>query len=182
MCRFIRPVSLAFSVIALTFVMPFLSNAQSPNDSKDVTALLSEVKKEASQLLHDADELKAFTRSKLTWSSHSAQVMAMKEHVNDSGKLLTRLNDTKSTASAWQLQAIDRITPILRELASSLEATITHLNTNPSRFHSKPYVEYVAANYDHASSLAALVSDYVEYGESKARSEQLASRLSTPGS
>jgi hypothetical protein len=40
----------------------------------------------------------------------------------------------------------------------------------------------VAANYDLASNLAELVSDYVEYGKSKAKSAELAERLEVPGS
>jgi hypothetical protein len=40
--------------------------------------------------------------------------------------------------------------------------------------HSTHYKEYVQANHDQASTLAALVSDFVEYGKTKNKMEELA--------
>jgi len=37
--------------------------------------------------------------------------------LNAAGRQLTRLNENRALASPWQEQAIDEITPLLRELA-----------------------------------------------------------------
>jgi hypothetical protein len=68
----------------------------------------------------------------------------------------------------------------LKELASNVTSTIEHLNQKPKLLQTGPYVDYAAANDEMASHLAELVSDYVEYGKSKAKSEELATKLETP--
>lgn len=147
---------------------------------QEVSAILAEVKTEAIQLRRDADELKSFTHSTLTWQSHAVKVEEIKRHVNNAGKSFSKLDSTRAEASPSQQQAIDRINPLLKELASNVTSTIEHLNQKPQLLQTGPYVEYAAANYELASNLAELVSDYVEYGKSKARSEELATNLETP--
>jgi len=178
---FVRRSGSILPLVVFAFSTATVCAAQASRDSKEVSALLSDVKTEAVQLRHDADEMKAFTHSTLTWESHARKVEEIKEHVNSAGKLLTKLDNAKKDASPWQQQAIDRITPLLKELASSVTATIDHLSQKPKLLHTAPYADYVAANYDLASNLAELISDYVDYGKAKARSEELAAKLEVPG-
>lgn len=178
--KLFRLSSLALSLLVVAFATPAVGRAQTSKDSKDISGLLSEVKTEAVQLRHDADELKSFTHAKLSWERHVAKVEEIKRHVNNAGELLAKLGNAKGKASPWQQQAIDRITPMLRELASNTTATIEQLNQKPKLFQTGPYADHADANYEVASSLAELISDYVDYGKSKAKSEELASKLEVP--
>jgi hypothetical protein len=173
--------ALVIGALALTLI-PVICSAQASKDSKEVSELLSDIKSEAVQLKHDAAELQSFTKSKLSWESHTTKVLEIKDHVNNSGSLLRKLDTARGSASPWQQQAIDEITPLLKELAAGVTSTIEHLNQKPALLHTGPYAEYLSANYEHARSLAELISDYVEYGASKAKSEELASKLDVKGS
>lgn len=176
----------SMSILALLSVL-FLSAAPAvfaspqPSDSQEVTKLLADAKSEAVQLKNDAEDMKSFTRSKLSWQSHAAKIEQIKQHVNTAGKLLADLHNSKSSASAWQGQAIDRITPILQELAASVSSTIEHLNKNQNRIHTPPYTDYVASTADLATDLSGLITDYVAYGEAKNKSEELEQKLEVPG-
>lgn len=149
-------------------------------DSSEVSGLFSEAKTEAVQLKHDAEELKSFTRSNLHWQTHAAKVNEIKQHVNKSGELLAKMMNARSTASPWQQQTIDRIEPMLKDLAATVESTIDHLNKRPQQLQTAPYREYVDTQTDLATNLAEVISDYVEYGKSKAKSEELAEKLEVP--
>ena len=105
----------------------------------------------------------------------------IKRHVNNADKSLSKLDSARTDASPWQQQAIDRINPLLKELASNVTSTIEHLNLKPRLLQTAPYMDYAAANYEMASNLAELVSDYVEYGKSKAKAEELAAKLEVLG-
>ncbi len=179
--KLVSQFSLGLSLVALAFATSTVYGAQTSKDSKEVSSILSDVKTEAIQLRHDADELKAFTHSTLSWESHAAKVDEIKRHVNNAGQSLSKLDSARGSASPWQQQAIDRISPLLKELASNVESTIEHLNQKPKLLRTGPYADYAAANYDLSSNLAELISDYVEYGKSKARSEELAAKLEVPG-
>jgi DNA repair exonuclease SbcCD ATPase subunit len=174
--------TLALLSVLLLSAAPTVFASPRPNDSEEVTKLMSEVKSEAVQLKDDAEDMKSFTRSKqLSWESHAAKIEQIKQHVNKSGELLSKLQDAKASASAWQKQAIDEITPLLRELAANVSSTIEHLNKNRNRIHTPPYTDYVASTADLATDLSGLISDYVGYGEAKNKSEELGQRLEVPG-
>jgi hypothetical protein len=79
----------------------------------------------------------------------------IKDHINQAGGLVIELAARRTKASAWQQAAIDRVTPLLRELASNTEATIEHLDKNQSRLHRPELQEYAKANYELATRLAA---------------------------
>ncbi len=147
----------------------------------EVSGLFSEAKSEAVQLKHDAEELKSYTRSKLHWSTHSAKVNEIKEHVNKSGELLAKMQNARATASPWQQQTIDRIDPMLRDIAATVTATINHLGQQPIKLQTAPYKEYVDANAELTADLAEVISDYVDYGKAKNKSEELADKLEVPG-
>ncbi|HMD99423.1 MAG TPA: hypothetical protein VKM93_19110 [Terriglobia bacterium] len=150
----------------------------SVGDSEQVSKLFSEAKTEADGLVRDAELLDVFTRSVLSWDSHATQISLIREHVNKAGQILTSLNEVRHTGSPWQQQAIDQITPLLKELASNTQSAIEHLNEKRDdiRFRAGQYQDYAVANYNLASELAALISHYVDYERNKAEFARLGER------
>ena len=97
----------------------------------DVTALFQEARTTATQLNRDAVTMESFTRSNLNWKSHSAQIARIKDHINKAGSILTEMQAARGDAKPWHQDAIDGITPMLKQLASNTESIINHLNENP---------------------------------------------------
>lgn len=178
--KLVSRVTLGLFLGALSLAASTVCGAQTSKDFKEVSSILAELKTEAIQLRDDADQLKLFTHSTLAWETHMSKVAQIKDHVNNAGKSLSKLDSARENASPWQQQAIDHISPLLKELAANVTSTIEHLNQKPLLLQTERYVDYVAANCELASNLAELVSDYVDYGRSKARSEELATKLETP--
>lgn len=144
--------------------------------------LLSDAKEEAHAIRSDATDLEAFTRPKgLSWVSQAGKVEMIKEHVNALGQLLGRLGEAAGSAEPWQRGAIERITPLLKELADNTEATIRHLNENRSNIYSTQLREYAEANYELASGLSGLIDSFVKYGEAKDTFERLTKQLKAGG-
>ena len=173
------------SMLALVLAMvvaipPAPLAAQASTDSAEVSAFLAEAKREAVQLRSDTEEMQTFTRSNLNWRTFATKITKIKRHVNNLGATIGKLNNTRGEGSAWQQQAIDRIDPLLKELVSSVQATISQLNEHQGRVHSVHYKEYVKANHEQASNLAALVSDFVEYGKTKNKMEEIAKNPEVP--
>jgi hypothetical protein len=183
MCKrkVVSQLSLGLLLAALAFAMSAVCGAQTSKDSNQFSAILADIKTEALQLRHDAEDLKTFTHnSHLTWESHAQKVTEIKDHVNEAGKLLAKLDSARGSASLWQQEAFDHIVPMMKELASSVEATIEHFDQRPGLLRTGPYVEFADANYELASNSAEVISDYVEYGKSKAKSDELAAKLAVP--
>lgn len=149
----------------------------SSQSSEEVSQLLSQVKTEAITLERDSDDLALWARAQLSWESHARKLNQIRDHVNQAGQLLTKLNEAREGASPWQSQAIDRIYPLLKELADNTTATINHLNDNKGHIYLSPYRDYAKAGYNLAKDLAALVSDYVEFGELEQQFHSLQDKL-----
>lgn len=157
------------------------AKAAEPGDSAQITRLLADAKAEASQLKDDSADLESITKSNLTWESHARKIEMVKEHVNETGKLLARLKEMEPVGSPWQQTAIKRIEPLLKELAANTETTINYLNENKMKIHFTEFKDYVKANYELATDLDALIRDFVNYGEAKEKFERLSHRLEVTG-
>jgi hypothetical protein len=151
----------------------------SSGSSEEIRQLLSQVNTETIALERDAEDLASWTRAKqLSWQSHSVKLDKMRSHINEAGQLLTKLNEAREGASPWQHQAIDRIYPLLKELADNTQTTINHLTDNQTQIHFAQYRDYVKSGAGLAKELAALVSDYVEFGEHEEAFRRLQEKLS----
>ncbi len=173
-------VSAAMALAGLVLASLALQAARPSTDSAEINSLLADAKTEAEQLRMDTAEMETFTRSNLSWKTFAAKASAIKDHINKIGELNGKLNNARGGGSPWQQQAIDRINPLLQELASNVGATINHLSEHQSLVHSTHYREYVQTNHQQATNLASLISDYVEYGKAKDKMEALAKDLDVP--
>ena len=149
------------------------------DDSPEISRLLADTRAEAVELTREASDLEAFTKSKLSWSTYADKVEMMRGHVNNSGKMLTKLQEAQDSGSPWQRTAISRIEPLLKELAANTEAIIAFMTENKTLIHFPEFRNYAKANYDLASDFEALVRDYVNYGEAREKIDQLSRKLET---
>ena len=146
-------------------------------DSEAISSLLNEAKTEALELKRDSAEMQSFTRSKISWQSYASKIHLIRDHVNKAGELLAKMKDAEATGSPWQQTAIQRIEPLLQELANNTTATIDRLKEHPTRVHLAEFQDYVKANYELASDLEALIRDYANYGAAKGEVERLGESL-----
>lgn len=169
---------LALLGTGLTITLPALA-AAAP-DSEQVNQLLADAKSQAYQISLDASTMESYTRSSTTWQTHATAVMQMKEHINAAGSTLAKLDAARKMASPWQATAIDRIKPLLKEIAFDTSAEIDYINSSPQRLMLPAYKDYLEANADSASVLSALISDFVNYGNTKDRLQHLREKLELP--
>jgi hypothetical protein len=172
-------VPVAVAAAGFLVILPTLKAAAVP-DSEHVTKLLSDAKTMAFQLKEDADMMESFTRVNVSWESHADAITVIKDHVNELGKIETRLKGARADAAPWQKTAIDRITPFVDELGGYTSAVIEHINANPRHLNTAEYKDYLEANVDYSSDMAAMIADFVNYGKTKARFERLTDKLELP--
>ena len=106
----------------------------------------------------------------------------MRDHVNSLGKLARQLEDSRNSVSPWQQQAIDRMLPLLRDLATNTTAAINHLNKNKERPTTGNYKEYLNENAETARELSNTISNFVKYGETRAKMEKLEQEIEVASS
>jgi hypothetical protein len=153
------------------------ANAAVVPDSEHVAKLLSEAKTMAFQLKEDAVAMEGFTRMNATWESHAVAINQIKDHVNALVNQEAKLKDARAEAAPWQKTAIDRIVPYLDELEGYTSAVIERINAQPNRPFTDDYKDFLEANADYATDLAAMIADFVDYGKTRDRLERLGNKL-----
>jgi len=159
----------------LLFSMPL--SAVTP-ENPEITQLLTDARDKAAELSRDADEMEALIRTDVSWQTHATMLESVKEHVNQLGRIAAQLEQKRDSASQWQQQAIDRMLPVLRDLATNTTAAINHLNENRGRpLETSSYPQYLTENAETAHELSDMISSFVKYGDSRAKMEKLEQKL-----
>lgn len=166
-------------LLAGLLATPPASQAAETPDSEQVSKLLSEAKTMAFELKEDAVTMESFTRMNVSMESHAAAINQIKDHINALTRQTAKLKEARKAGSPWQQTAIDRITPFLEELGGYTYAVIEHLNGEVKHTPAE-YKDYLQANADYATDLAAMIADFVDFGRSKDRMERLAGKLEIP--
>jgi hypothetical protein len=96
------------------------------------------------------------------------------------GKILEKLQSERDEAAPWQQEAIDRMVPLLKDIAANTTAAIEHLNQNQLRPVSGDYKDYLQQNADTAHALADMISSFVKYDRTRAKLEALQDKIETP--
>ena len=150
-------------------------------DSYFIHELMEQAKTHARELRVDAEQMETFHLSPMTWESHAAKLSEIRGHVNSMGKVVGKLEHLRPAASAWQQQAIDRIVPVLKQLAFSVQNSIDHLaevrgrdlRLSDNRYH-------LSISADLAVTLESMIRDYVDYGTARRQVRELNSKLELP--
>jgi chromosome segregation ATPase len=171
----------AFCGLVLGFacvVVPSAVSAQATSDNPSVTGQLNDAKTIVVKIKKDAIQMQSYAQTTgLSWQTHSTALEKIKADVNELQQNMRGLQSHRTTASAWQQEAIDRITTLANDLATNMNATIDRLNKSKSRPTTPPYPEYLKANTRIVTDLADEIDATIDYGQNKAKLDQLGQQL-----
>ena len=146
-------------------------------ESDQLAQLLGAARTEAGELARDADETESLIRNDVSWQTHANMLDGVKEHVNNMARIIDKLTTERLSGSELQEQAVDRILPLLRELAANTTAAIDYLNQRKNRPIGAPYTQYLKDNAETAHQLADTVSSLFEYEKTMNKMDALKNKL-----
>jgi hypothetical protein len=164
------------ATLGMLALVPLFALAQKP-DSTAISDLLKESEAHAALAQQDAETLESYSHTNISSVSHANSLNAIRDHANDLIKDVNQLSSMREEGSPWQQETIDRVNPLLHEMADNLSTTIAHFNENKNRIQMAPFLDYVKANRELMSRTSQLISDSVEYGEIRAKKTALEKTL-----
>jgi cell fate (sporulation/competence/biofilm development) regulator YmcA (YheA/YmcA/DUF963 family) len=169
------------ALMLLVSTLLLVSALAMEQENAEVSRLLQDARDKAAVLSRDADEMEALTRSEVSWQSHAAMLDTMKEDVNELAKSVEKLEAMRNSASPWQQQAIDRMMPLMKELASNTTAAINHLKDLQRRPVAPEYTNYLRQNAETSKRLSDMISSFMDYDQTRARLADLEQKLELGG-
>jgi hypothetical protein len=162
----------------LCALVPSTSFAQDGKDNPSVTAQLNDAKPLVAQIKRDAAKMQSYAQNTgLSWQTHSATLETIKADVNKLQENTRGLQSHRTVASAWQQDAIDRVTSLANDLATNMNNAIAKLNKSKSRPTAAPYPEYLKLNAQIANDLGDEIDATIDYGQARAREGALEAQL-----
>ena len=131
------------------------AGAADPPRGEAVVQLLFESKNEAIEIKDYAAIMESYTWSEVTIESRCIVIDRLRDRVDAARLQLAQFEVERATASSWQKTAIDRIAPLLDELASDTQAVIDHLDRPGGLRKFREHRELLAANAHEVAELAA---------------------------
>ena len=172
--------SMGSAALGALLMLPPVAPAQNA-DSKAINDVLKEAESHAILASNDSETLEAYTRSHtMSWQSHANRLLTIADHANNLIQDFDKLSSMRDQGSTWQQEAIDRVDPLLKEMADHLNATIAHFRDNKHRVNMPAFHDYVKANREYMGKTSELISTFVEYGETRAKANGLEASLDLP--
>src|ERR1700710_1849356 len=116
---------------AALLIIGMSSTAQAADSPDAFLKLLGDARTQASQL---SLGWKSYARQPASnWSANSPEVTVIKDQLTEITRTVAALNETRAQAPFAQLAAIDRIVPVVQEIAENARKAIDFLAKNQMR-------------------------------------------------
>lgn len=160
--------------IAILGVTPSL-RATEVGSATDAAQLLADARTQSMQLAKDAQVLRGYTTGDLNllMAGHGALLERIRQDVGKAGRLSLQMQSAEGAASAAQKEGMDRVEPLLKELASILNTEVMRMREVSAVVQMPPYADYLRANARLTSDLAWLIADVVDCADAKAKAEEI---------
>jgi hypothetical protein len=128
----------------------------SDRDDSQSLELMKNLAFTANDAADQASELDAAAySSSVTWEVHAQRLQALKDDVNEMGRILTRLDDRRASLSAPDRDSLDRAGTILKDMATNSQAAIQFLNADQQNFWQSSYRKNVSNLSNESTQLAS---------------------------
>ena len=142
------PLTKLLRLAALALLVPaaVAFSSQTP-DSATISKLFQQAKDHAAQANDDVSFLDSPGFSNYSARSHALYLQKIKEHATDLFRDYYQLQLLRDKGTPQQREAIDRLEPLLKEMATSLTNTMQTFNAHPTRVHMPPYRDRIHSDW-----------------------------------
>jgi hypothetical protein len=174
---------LSFVLVALTILFPFTLPRTAfaiRDENPQLTQLLADANDEAFELASDATNTQELISTDENWVNHALMLARVNGHVDNLALIIEKLNKAQPSGSELQIQAVERMLPLVKQLSANTTAAINYLNQHKNRPISEAYSQYLEKNAETAHQLSSMISSLVDYEKSMTEIEKLRSKLGVP--
>jgi hyperosmotically inducible protein len=111
--------------------------------------------------------------SRLSSTTHAAELNAVKEAINTIGTDYRNLLELRPGALPWQQSVIDRLEPLLVGMAGQATDAIALLNKNSGPVRSQEYRNAIGNLYDYAGQTRSLLAVNLDYAQAREKLNRL---------
>lgn len=137
------------SVAACALLIPARGAfAAPPSDSTSIPKVLDQVKGHAAEASYDAAVLDSYRHSDVDWRTYAERLTMIKDHANDLFQDYYQLQRLRDSGTPAQREAIDKLEPLVRAMATELTNTFQSLNEHKAQVNFPEFRNRARANWE----------------------------------
>ena len=136
--------------------------------------MLKEVHAEALATLDQAAELQhSGYGSMASWQGHASLLTDLKGNVNALGSSVARLEALRDAASPEERLEIDRVNPLVRDLANATSGAIVYINGHLPDVWQPQYRQYLDTLVDKSEQLGKSTGEFLQFSYTRGKEKHL---------
>ena len=107
-----------------------------------------------------------------SWEVHAQKLQALKDDVNEMGRIVSRLEEMRASLSPADVDGLDRAAALVKDMAGNSQSAIQFLNTDQQNFWIPSYRKNVTSLVNESSQLAGTVGRAIALDKARAREKR----------
>ena len=166
------------SAVLIIWAMPSAHAAQAQGESAGARETIVDIDNLTNRISERAFELNQMAKRGQSSIVQLEGLNHLRDDVNKVAADLDSLEAKKEDLADWEVKALDRTLPVMREVAGETGKAIQFFNTDRSRLWSTPYLEDTSEIAKDAKAVSAMLRDYLKLEGDREQEAQLERKLS----
>ena len=142
------------------------------------TEIMKDLEARANNAADQAAEIQANVfSSNASWEVHADKLQAMKDDVNEMGRLLSRLDEMRAQLGQEDREVVNRASALLKEMAANTTTAVQYLNTDQQNFWTPSYRKSVENLVNESNQLSTALNRVIALDKTRIREKHLEKSL-----
>jgi len=142
-------------------------------DDTQSVELMKNLAYAANDASDQASELDAAAfSSNASWEVHAERLQALKDDVNEMGRILTRLDERRASLSPSDRETLDHAAALLKNMAANSQSAIQFLNADQQNFWQPSYRKNVSSLVNESTQLASSIEHTISLDKAHAKDKR----------
>jgi len=153
-----KVLKLGAAVCAVSFLAAASNAAVTPRTGRRTTHLLNDMQYDARQIAHHAQVMENLAdHTQFSWDTEGLELRSVRTEINDMGNRLGRLQAMENAVAPSEQQAIQRLQPLVEQMAQNADAAIQFRNSHHSGYWAGPFMTDVKSIHAEANTLVRTI-------------------------
>ena len=171
----IQSIALSFALVALPFTLARAGSK--PGNAMSAKALFEQIDLNSAEIADVAQRMEEQAKSAQDPQAHIVDLDTLRNDVNSVGNELTMLDAERSSLAPWEVEALDRATTLMADVAANAEKAIETFNSDRNHLWATAFPAETAKASSEADEVKTLVSGYLKLAKAREQETRLENSL-----
>jgi uncharacterized phage infection (PIP) family protein YhgE len=168
----IQSVALSFALAMLPLTLA-RAGSKPGNQTAQAKAIFEQIDANSSEIADVAQQLEERAKSASDSEQELVGLDTLRKDVNSIGSELTALDAERASLSPWEVEALDRTTTLMLDVAANTEKAIETFNAERTHLWASAFPTETAKASSEADEVKSLVSGYLKLAKAREQEERL---------